>query len=113
MDRAKLIPWSQEKSDNPVVTIYVVTGRHGILKIPESFCKECNMFFHAAEEASQDLDFDVDIRVRSWWTSFLIPLIKGGYHAPIMMVDGSVLAQGYDVPSPDMVKKALETSRSL
>jgi len=105
---ARLWPFGGHEEDAAVlVTLYVVTGRHGFISIPESFCKECNLFYHAAEEARQDLDVSVSIAVRSWWTGFPRALLHGGYHPPVMLVGGERIAQGYDVPSPDRVREAI------
>jgi hypothetical protein len=107
--RARLWPFGREEGseDTIEVTLYVVTGRHGLLSIPESFCKECNLFYHAVDEARQDLDADVSITVRSWWTGFPFALFHGGYHPPVLLVEGERIAQGHDVPSPERVREPL------
>jgi len=99
---AGLIPFTDSESDADInVEIYVVTGKHGFLNIPEGFCKECNMFYQAAKEASEEIDREVDIQVKSYWTRFLRPLLRGGYHAPVMLVNSRKVAQGYDVPGKE------------
>lgn len=101
---AGLMPFRSAGSDaENLIEIYVVTGRHSFLRIPEGFCKECNMFYHAAEEAVEESEADVDIVVKSYWTRFLRPLVRGGFHPPVLMVNGKVVAQGIDVPSKDMI----------
>lgn len=107
--RARLLPFGDgDAGDGAVdVTLYVVTGRHGIFSIPESFCKECNMFYHAVDEARQGIDQEVSITVRSWWTGFPLALLHGGYHPPVLLIEGERIAQGHDVPSPERVGEAL------
>lgn len=89
------------------ITCYVVTGEHGGLTIPESFCRECHLFVRAAEQAAEQVDDDMEIHVRSWWTGFPVALLHGGYHPPVMLVDGEMVAQGHDVPSPDDIVDAI------
>ena len=105
--KAGLIPFSGGKAD---IEIYVVTGVHGFFKIPESFCKECHLFYNAAKKAAEQVDREVDIEVKSYWSRFLRPLVRGGYHPPVMLVNGKKLAQGYDVPEPEEVVESLEST---
>lgn len=102
--KAGILPFTGSKAE---IEIYIVTGFHGLVKIPESFCKECHMFVRAAQEASEKLDQEVDIQVKSYWTRFIRPLLKGGYHPPVMLVDGKLLAQGYDVPESERIIEKL------
>lgn len=106
---ASLWPWREEGTDADVeVIVYVVTGDHGGLRIPESFCRECHLFTHAADVAAARVDADVRVSVRSWWTHLPFALRHGGYHAPVMVVGGTRLSQGYDVPTPEDVVAAIE-----
>ncbi|MFB6245673.1 MAG: hypothetical protein ABEJ03_05005, partial [Candidatus Nanohaloarchaea archaeon] len=76
----------------------------------ESFCRECHLFVRSAQEAAEEFDGEVDISVRSYWTRFPRPLLEGGYHPPVMLVDGDMVAQGENVPSKQEVSEALESS---
>lgn len=109
---AALVPWSKSDADEEtvVVDIYVVTGRHGILRVPESFCRECHMFTRRAELAAEEVDVDVTINVRSWWSQFPWALRHGGYHPPVMVVGGKKLCQGHDVPTSDEVVSAINAA---
>lgn len=102
--KANIFPFTGSKAE---IEIYIVTGFHGMVRIPESFCKECHMFVRAAQEASEQISRDVEIEVKSYWTRFLRPLMKGGIHPPVMLVNGELVAQGYDVPEPERVIKEL------
>ncbi|MFB6147197.1 MAG: hypothetical protein ABEJ08_05865 [Halobacteriaceae archaeon] len=106
---AALWPWSgRGDGDAVTVTVYVVSGRHGRLRIPESFCRECHRFVRAADAAAERVDRPVAVRVRSWWTHLPWALRRGGYHPPVMVVGSRRLCQGYDVPSPERVVEAIE-----
>ncbi len=102
---ASLIPFTSKKAE---IEIYVVTGLHGFFRIPESFCKECNLFYQAAKRAAEEAEGEVEIEVKSYWTRFLRPLLKGGYHAPVILVDGKKVSQGYDVPDKEELLDKLE-----
>lgn len=106
---ASLWPWNREPSTADLeIVVYVVTGHHGPLRIPERFCRECHMFVHAADLAAEQVDADVNVRVVSWWTHLPFALRHGGHHAPVMVVGGKRLCQGYDVPTPDEVVTAIQ-----
>ena len=120
---ASLLPWrssgsktqseseSESKSESDIeIKLYIVTGYHGKLKIPESFCRECNLFVRAADAAAAQVDADVRVSVVSWWTHFLFALRYGGYHPPIIVVGGTRLSQGHQVPTTQEIVKAIQES---
>lgn len=113
--RARLSPFGGESDTSAQavdITVYVVTGWHGKLRVPESFCKECHMFTRCAQLASEEVDVPVSISVRSWWTHFPWALRHGGYHPPVMVVGGKRLCQGHDVPTTEEVVAAIEAAKS-
>lgn len=101
---------SESDPDTVVIDVYIVTGRHGGLRIPESFCRECDLFVRAADVAAENVDLPVDVRVYSWWTRFPWAIRHGGYHPPVMVVGGKKLCQGHTVPSPEEVTEAIEAA---
>ena len=108
-DRASLAPDPTAEAGRRVdVRIYVITGRHGLLSIPEGFCKECNLFIRAVQAGMERVEVEVDLRVLSWWGRPLAALWHGGYHPPVLVIDGERVAQGYDVPTPERVARHLE-----
>ncbi|PSG99536.1 MAG: hypothetical protein BRC29_03010 [Nanohaloarchaea archaeon SW_7_43_1] len=66
------------------------------------------MSYHAAKEAADHVDVEVDIRVKSYWTRFLRPLLKGGFHPPVIIVDDKLFSQGYDVPEVESLVDEIE-----
>lgn len=106
---ASVWPWGHDPASADVeIVVYVVTGDHGGLRVPERFCRECHRFTRVADLAAERVAADVDVSVRSWWTHLPFALRHGGYHAPVMVVDGTRLCQGHDVPTPDEVVAAVE-----
>lgn len=104
--------WAVDESPEAAVQVrvYVVTGRHGWFTIPESFCRECHMFTRRADAAAERIDQPVDVAVISWWTHFPWALLRGGYHPPVLTVDGEMLCQGHDVPTEDEVESAIRSA---
>lgn len=98
--QASMIPFTGEEAE---IEIYVVTGIHGFFRIPDSYCKECNLFYQAAKKVADESEKDVEIQVRSYWTRFLRPLMKGGFHPPVILVNGRLVSQGYEVPDPEEI----------
>jgi hypothetical protein len=110
--RAALVPWRGPAPDPEAIRIrlYVVTGRHGLVSVPESFCRECHVFARRADEAAAAVDHPVEVQVLSWWTHVLGALRHGGYHPPVMVVGGKRLCQGHDVPTTDDEVAAIEAA---
>jgi len=99
-----------DASDTPAepvdAKVYIVTGTKN-LRLPESFCEECNLFVNAVNSASEKVDVPVNVNVYSWWTHFPGALRHGGYHPPVMVIGGKRLCQGHDVPSEEEVIEAV------
>ena len=78
-----------------VVTIYRFTGRHGPLNIPHHKCVECDLSIAMVNRTVEEVGRDrFLVEVKSWILRFWEPLIKGGWHAPIVTIDGRVFSQG-------------------
>lgn len=108
---ADLLPsFRSTESATVDIEIYIVTGRHGLFDVPESFCRECHMFARRADAAAERVSVDVDVHVYSWWTRFLGALRHGGYHPPVMIVGGERLCQGHDVPTIEEVVAEIEAA---
>lgn len=89
------------------VTVYRITGRQWIIDAPERFCEECDLTVHVVRRVVEGLeDVDARLTVRPWMLWFWKPLLRGGWHAPIVTVNGRILSQGV-VPSDDKVRTAI------
>jgi glutaredoxin len=77
------------------ITLYRWAGRFGPLniKIP---CGECALTRDVIEDtlANELADIPVELQLRDWLSHWWQPLLKGGWHAPIVMVEGRVISQG-------------------
>lgn len=63
------------------------------IKIP---CGECTLTKDVILDTTRNelAGIPVDMDDREWLSEWWKPLVKGGWHAPIVMVDGSVISQG-------------------
>ena len=78
-----------------VLTVYRWAGSWGPfnVKIP---CGECALTTDVILDTLENelAGIEVTLDVRDWLTEWWKPLIKGGWHAPIVMVEGKVISQG-------------------
>lgn len=91
------------------ITIYPFTGRQfGFLTIPHRLCEECDLTIAQVRRVVAELGrSDVDIRIRPWVRHMFDSLRRGGWHAPVVTIDGQVFSQGV-VPDAEELKAALE-----
>ena len=85
------------KSSEPVnVVLYRWAGSWGPFKVSIP-CGECSLTLDVINDtfATELEGVPVDLIVRDWLTEWWKPLPKGGWHAPIVMVEGRVVSQGH------------------
>lgn len=92
------------------VRVYRFTGWQGPFKIPESWCRECDLFVRTVDRAAEQADAEVEVDVIPWVTHLFGALRFGGYHPPVLVVDGTRVAQGEDVPTVERVVGAVEAA---
>ena len=84
-------------SNHPVkVTLYRWAGAWGPFKVKIP-CGECSLTLDVIQDTlDQELaGVPVTLAVREWLSAWWRPLVKGGWHAPIVMVEGRVVSQGH------------------
>jgi hypothetical protein len=98
-------------SNSVEIVVYRITGRQGFITIPERYCEECDLTVNVARRVVEELgDPNVRLTVRPWMLWFWRPIWRGGWHAPILTVNGRVVTQGV-VPSPETLQAAIERAR--
>ena len=77
------------------VTVYRWAGAWGPFRVRIP-CGECSLTKDVIEDtlASELADVPVRLSMRDWLSEWWRPLRAGGWHAPIVMVDGRVVSQG-------------------
>ena len=81
---------------NPVnITLHRWAGAWGPFRIKVP-CGECTLTEAIIEDCLANELADVQVRVRQhdWLSNWWRPLLRGGWHAPIVQVDGKVVSQG-------------------
>lgn len=78
------------------VTVFRWAGQWGPFKVKIP-CGECALTTDVIKDALNDelRGVPVSLNVREWLTEWYRPLPKGGWHAPIVMVDGKIICQGH------------------
>ena len=83
-------------SDTAVkITVFRWAGSWGPFKVKIP-CGECSLTLDVIKDTVEtELDgIPVEIDVREWLSEWWKPLPKGGWHAPIVMVEGRIVSQG-------------------
>ena len=78
------------------LTLYRWAGQWGPFKVNIP-CGECSLTVDVINDTlANELDgIPVEVDNREWLTEWWKPLPKGGWHAPIVMVEGKVVSQGH------------------
>jgi hypothetical protein len=85
------------------VTVYYITGKQlGPLSVPDSWCEECDLTVRAVQSSLREADPDgvLSFDAKPWMRHAVPALLKGGWHPPVVMIDGKVHTQG-SVPGRD------------
>lgn len=83
-------------SNNSVkIEVYRWAGEWGPFRVNIP-CGECSLTKDIIQDTiDNDLKgINVEVEVRDWLSEWWKPLMKGGWHAPIVLVDGKIVSQG-------------------
>jgi len=82
-------------TDSITIQVYRWAGAWGPFKVNIP-CGECSLTKDIIQDTiDTDLvGIDVVIEMRDWLSEWWKPLLKGGWHAPIVLVDGKIISQG-------------------
>lgn len=77
------------------ILVYRWAGSWGPFKVNIP-CGECSLTKDIIQDTiDNDLEgIPVNLEIRDWLSEWWKPLMKGGWHAPIVMVEGKVVSQG-------------------
>ncbi len=87
------------------VTVYPITGRQfGWLSIPHRFCEECDLTISLVRRVVAGLGRDgAQVVVKPWLRHAFDALRRGGWHAPVVTIDGELFSQGV-VPDAEKLR---------
>ena len=91
------------------VIVYYITGKQlGPISVPQSWCEECDLTIRAVRSALEEVDPAGRIRldVKPWMRHALPALLAGGWHPPVVLIEGSVFSQGV-VPDREALRERL------
>lgn len=76
--------------------------------MPRRLCEECDLAVSLVREVVSSVGANrVDVEVRPWLSNIFRALAIGGWHPPVVAVNGRVVDQGR-VPEPDRIRRALD-----
>lgn len=88
------------------VTIYRYGGRFLFYRITKD-CEECELSVHMARGIAEELGKDkAEVEVKPWLDHLFEALLKGGWHTPIIVINGKRYSQGV-VPRREEFKGAI------
>ncbi|HJM74638.1 MAG TPA: DUF3179 domain-containing protein [Dehalococcoidia bacterium] len=61
--------------------------------MPHSWCEECDLTIRTARRAAEQVG-DVEVKVKPWFNHLFDALRRGGWHAPVLTIDGKIFSQG-------------------
>ncbi len=78
------------------LTLYRWAGEWGPFKVKIP-CGECSLTVDVINDTLETelAGIPVNLEIRDWLNEWWKPLPKGGWHAPIVMVDGKLVSQGH------------------
>ena len=93
------------------VIVYPITGRQlGPLSVPHRLCEECDLTIALVRRVVAELGRDdIEVEIRPWLRHVVEALRRGGWHAPVVTIDGRVFSQGV-VPNAEALRAALHAA---
>ena len=86
-----------EKTKQAVqIVLYRWAGAWGPFKVNIP-CGECSLTLDVITDTFETelAGVPVELKIREWLSEWWKPLLRGGWHAPIVMVEGRVVSQGH------------------
>ena len=88
-----------------VVTVYPMTGRQLFFNVPHTICQECDLTVRLVNRVASDLPH-VKVRIKPWFNHLFNALRRGGWHPPVVTINGKVSTQGV-IPDEGKLRRAL------
>ena len=89
------------------VVVYRITEKQLFFNVDASYCKDCDITVRHIIEVSENLPgIHVKLSVKPWLDNIFQVLLKGGWHPPVVLVDGKRVSQGV-VPNDGLLTKAI------
>jgi len=94
-----------------VLTLYRWAGAWGPFKVNIP-CGECSLTKDIIQDTLENelAGIEVKLDIRDWLSEWWKPLVKGGWHAPIVIVEGKVISQGAALNRGVLTQAVIEAS---
>jgi hypothetical protein len=91
------------------IVIYTIAGRQLWFHVPDSFCRECDLTMRTVEKVVGDLDdpSQVQVQVRPWLRHLPEAIRRGGWHPPVVSINGKLFSQGV-VPDAGALRQEIK-----
>jgi len=77
------------------VVIYKMTGKQLFFNVPEKVCEECDLSVALVKNVAKKVNNKkINVEVKPWFNYLLQVLLKGGWHSPVVLVNGKIFSQG-------------------
>ena len=77
------------------ILIYKISGKQLFFNVPKSVCEECDLSVAMVKKVAKRVNGNkISIKVRPWFNYLPQALLKGGWHPPIVLVNGKIFSQG-------------------
>jgi hypothetical protein len=95
--------------DNVEIKIYRFTGKQLFFTIPEFVCHECDMVIRLVNRIVEKIeDKSITVQVYPWFNKILSSLKKGGWHPPVIVINGKIFSQGIVPNEQELEERILE-----
>jgi len=88
------------------ITVFRITGRQLFFTVPDRVCEECDLTVQVARSVAARYPGHVVVEIKPWLNHLPSALRRGGWHPPVVLVEGRRVSQGV-VPSPDALDAAV------
>lgn len=91
------------------VTVYKWAGHWGMFEV-KTPCGECALTLDIIHDTLETelIGIPVELEIREWLSEWWKPLVSGGFHAPIVMVEGKVISQGAAINRGVLTEKVIQ-----
>jgi hypothetical protein len=98
--------------DTVTIVVYRITGRQGLIDIPHRYCEECDLTVRLVQGVLDEIgESNVHLDVKPWLLYFWKPILRGGWHAPILTINGRIFSQGI-VPNRTSLRNEIQWLRT-
>ncbi|MBI3953873.1 MAG: hypothetical protein HY330_05110 [Chloroflexi bacterium] len=90
------------------MTVYPIAGRQLFLRVPDRLCEECDLTIKIVRQVVRELGNrpQIQVRIRPWLNYLPQALWHGGWHPPVVTINGKRFSQG-TVPDEDRLRQVI------